>query len=145
MKYVLCSKCHEKVATVHLTVLMPGDAKAKADFCADCAPPGDEYSGFDPEKRKAFSVTGKKCEFCDREAVSGTIGVTGPIYWCKDCGKECMQIMAELSVSERADLMERYKEPGSYFTLMSDPEFIKFSEETGQKALTILRERRKRM
>ena len=75
---MLCSKCHEKEATIHLTVLMPGDVKKKADVCADCASPGD-YSGTDPEKLKAFSVTGKKCELCGRDAVSGTIGVSAPI------------------------------------------------------------------
>ena len=100
-----CSKCHRKEATVHFTTIM-GGVEETVHLCRDCAPPMG-LPTLDPKELAALSVTGKKCEFCGRDAVSGALGATGPVYWCFDCGLEHSRILGELSASERPDLMQR--------------------------------------
>jgi len=137
----ICSKCHQKEATVHFTTIM-GGVEETVHLCRDCAPPIG-LPTLDPKELAALSVTGKKCEFCGRDAVSGALGATGPVYWCFDCGLEHSRILAELFASERPDLMRRGKEASSFFDLCSDPEFRAWSEAVSQKAVQIMRERRR--
>ena len=95
----LCSKCHQREATVHFTAVMDGVEEDTVHFCTDCAP-STGLPTLDPKELAALSVTGKKCEFCGREAVSGVIGASGPIYWCCDCGMEHGRILGELYASD---------------------------------------------
>jgi len=83
---LLCSKCQQNPATVHITTVM-GSEVEKLDFCKDCAP-ATGYEGLTPARITALSVTGKKCEFCGKEAISGVMYANGTIYWCYDCGLE---------------------------------------------------------
>jgi hypothetical protein len=139
----LCSKCHQKEATVHLTAVMDGVTEETVHFCKDCAPSSTGLPTLDPKELAALSVTGKKCEFCGREAVSGVIGASGPVYWCLDCGREHGRILGELSASERPDLMRRSKETSSFLAFCSDPELRAWSEAASQKAVEILRARKR--
>ena len=135
----LCSKCHQKEATVHFTTIM-GDVQETVHFCSDCAPPVGLPS-LDPKKLAALSVTGKKCEFCGRDAASGTIDAGGAIYWCSDCGMEYSRILAELCASERPDLVGD-PEASTFVAFCSVPELRAWSEQASRKVVKIMRERR---
>ena len=138
----LCSKCHQKEATIHFTTVMDGVHKETVHLCRDCAPPTGLQS-LDLKELVALSVTGKKCGFCGREAVSGVMGAGGTVYWCLDCGMEHGRILGELSASERPDLMRRSKETSSFLAFCSDPELRAWSEAASQKAVEILRARKR--
>ena len=139
----LCSKCHQKEATVLFTAVMNGVEEQTVHFCKDCAPSATGLPTLDPKEIAALSVTGKKCEFCGRDAASGVFSASGPIYWCFDCGLEHSQIVAELSVSERPELMQRGKEASSFLALAADPEFRSWSEAASKRAVEILRARKR--
>jgi hypothetical protein len=53
------------------------------------------------------------------------------------------RILGELCASERPDLMRRSKEASSFLAFCSDPELRAWSEAASQKAVEILRERRR--
>jgi protein-arginine kinase activator protein McsA len=36
---MLCDNCHERAATVHITVMVAGEGQRKGDFCEVCFPP----------------------------------------------------------------------------------------------------------
>ncbi len=138
---MLCAKCQKNEATVHLTTVV-GTEQETVDLCRNCAPPG--IADLDLEKAKALSTTGKKCEFCGAEAYSGQmLSGGGASYWCFDCGTELMSIVAELVDTERPDLLQRSKEDSSFLAFSSDPELVAWSEVANQKAVRILKERRK--
>ncbi len=138
---MLCAKCQKNEATVHLTTVV-GTEQETVDLCRDCAPPG--IAGLDLGKAKALSTTGKKCEFCGAAAYSGQVlSGGGTTYWCFKCGTELMSIVAELVKTERPDLLRRSKKDSSFVAFCSDPEVLAWSEVANQKAVRILKERRK--
>lgn len=138
----LCSKCHQNVATIHINFLVDGKGNEKQHFCKDCDPTRGLYN-LDPKHLEALSITGKKCEFCGKDAFSGEMGATGGIFWCFDCGLEFGHILTDLIISERPDLMRQNKEKSSFFSMCFDPEIRAWSEAVNQKAVQILRDRRR--
>jgi hypothetical protein len=137
----ICSKCHQKEATVHFTTVRDGVDEESVHLCRDCASLTG-FQGLELKKLEAFSMRGKKCEFCGQDAVSGTIGLSGPSYWCSRCGQEYSQIIGELCASERPDLVQRCKVASSFMAFYSDPELRSWSEAASHKAVEIMRERR---
>src|SRR5882724_10311637 len=109
---MLCAKCHKNEAVIHFTACVSDRRTERIDLCEECAP----STGFEHvtiEQLKAFSVVGKKCDFCGEAAVSGqsTVG-GGAVYWCSDCGTEFGQIVTELVKSEKPDLVQpKMEEP----------------------------------
>jgi hypothetical protein len=141
---MLCAKCHEKEATVHLTTIVEGTEPESIDLCKDCAPDVTGFRSFDPKVLRALSAIGKKCEFCGKDAVSGEIlAGGGAIYWCSDCGLEFGRILTDLAVSERPDLMARIKGGSSFFGFASDPELKAWIEAAHERVVRILKDRRK--
>jgi hypothetical protein len=138
----LCAKCHENQATVHITSVTDGKME-RIDLCKSCAAPSLGLPGFDEEDLKAYSVDGKRCEFCGSDAVSGVGRPKGTVYWCMLCGMEFSRIVAEIFTSERPDLLKKLEGADSYFSIMSDPELQAWSEEVNERALKILKERRR--
>jgi len=130
-------------ATLHFTTVVDGTEEETVHLCKDCAPPTG-LNNLDLKQLEVLSVVGKKCEFCGKEAFSGEMGARGgAIYWCFDCGLEFGRILTELIVSERPDLMQRSKEESSFLSFCSDPELQAWSAAASQKAVQILRERRR--
>ena len=86
---------------------------------------------------------GKRREFCGQAASSGVVYPGVKIYWCFDCGLEFGRIFSNLCISERPDLMQRTKEDSSFLSICCDPELQAWSEAANQKAVQILRERRR--
>jgi hypothetical protein len=142
---MLCAKCHQKEATIHFTTVVDGTEEETVHLCKDCAPPtGFDLDKLDLKQIEALSVVGKKCEFCGKDAFSGEmITAGGAIYWCFNCGLEYGRILAELMLSERPDLMQRSKEESSFLSFCSDPELRAWSVAANQKAVQMLRERRR--
>ena|ERR1022692_1273257 len=138
----LCAKCHQNVATIHFTAIMDGVQEETVHLCKDCAPTAGLHN-LDLKDLEALSVVGKKCEFCSREAISGITGLSNALYWCYDCGLEFGRILMDLCASERPDLMQRSKEDSSFLSICLNPEFQAWSEEANQKAVQILRDRRR--
>jgi|SRR5580658_3113269 hypothetical protein len=138
---LLCSKCQQKEATVHFITVMDS-AEKTVHFCKDCASLGG-IQGLDLKKIKALDITGKKCEFCGRDAVSGISGASGTIYWCSDCSEEYGRTIMEIFANERPDLIWRSKKSGSFFELVSDPEFRSWSQMVSKKALQIMEGRKR--
>ena len=137
----LCAKCHQNEATVHFTTVVDGPEEETVHLCKDCAPPG--VHNLDLKKLESLSVIGKKCEFCGQEAFSGATGANGAIYWCFDCGLEFGRILTDLCISERPELMQRSKEESSFLSIHFDPEFQAWSDSANQKAVQMLKERRR--
>jgi hypothetical protein len=142
---MLCAKCHQKDATLHLTMIVDGTEEETVHFCKDCAPPmGFDLDKLDPKEIEALSVIGKKCEFCARDAASGEMRAGGgAIYWCFDCGLEIAGIFRDLLLSERPDLLQRSKEESSFLSFCSEPGLQTWSEAASQKAVQTLKERRR--
>jgi hypothetical protein len=141
---MLCAKCQKNEATVHLTMIVDGKRDETIHLCKDCAPAMTGLQSLDPKDLQALSVIGKKCEFCGKEASSGQMAPSGGgMYWCFDCGLEFGRILTELLVSERPELLQRSKEESSFFAFYSDPELQAWSEAANQKAVRILKDRRK--
>src|SRR5258708_866308 len=140
---MLCAKCHRNEATIHFTTVGSGTEEETVHLCIDCAPPTG-IETLEPEQLEALSVIGKTCEFCGKEAFSGLmLGPGGAIYWCFDCGVEFGRIVMELLTSERPELLQRSKEAASFLSICGDSDFQAWSEAANQKALQILRERRR--
>ena len=138
----LCAKCHQNEATLHFTAMVDGAEDETIHLCKDCASPG--FQNLDLKELELMSVIGKKCEFCGKDAFSGEMGAKGgAIYWCFDCGLEFGRIFSNLCISERPDLMQRTKEDSSFLSICCDPELQAWSEAANQKAVQILRERRR--
>ncbi len=141
----LCSKCHQNEAKIHFTTVVDGVVNETVDLCNDCAPPiGIDLKNPNLEELEALSIVGKKCEFCGQAAFSGVTAARGAIYWCSDCGLELGRILVDLCLSEWPDLMQRSKEESSFLSISCDPEIQAWSEAANQKAVQILRERRRR-
>lgn len=141
----LCAKCHEKEATIHFSAVVDGVKNETMDLCTDCAPSTEiNLENLDLKELEALSIDGKKCEFCGRTALSGIRTVGGAIYWCLDCGVEFGRILSDLCISERPDLMQRMR-ASSFLTISSDPELEAWSEATNQKAVQILKEKRRQV
>ena len=139
----LCAKCHQNEATIHFTTVVDGTEMETVHLCKDCAPPTGPHA-LNPEQLAALSVIGKKCEFCANDAFSGEMGTRGgAIYWCFDCGLEFGRILTDLLIAERPDLMQRSQEESSFLSICCDPELQAWSEAANQKAVQILRERRR--
>jgi hypothetical protein len=138
---MLCAKCHKNEATIHFTAVVDGKEDETVHLCKDCAPSSAGFHTLEPKKLEAWSITGKKCEFCGRPAHSGVMDASGPVYWCFDCGMEFGRVLADLCVSDRPDLMRRTKEAASFLSLCGDPEVRAWSEEAHRKAVEILRKR----
>jgi protein-arginine kinase activator protein McsA len=137
-----CAKCHQNEATIHFTAVVTGAQEETVDLCKDCAPPG--FQNLDLAKLEALSVIGKKCEFCGKDAFSGEMGAEGSaIYWCHDCGLEISRIFADLCASERPDLMQRSKEERTFLSMCFDPELQTWFAVASQKAVQILKERKR--
>ena len=140
----LCSKCHENEATIHFSTVVDGVNEETVHLCSDCSPPiGVNLKNLDLKELEALSIVGKKCEFCGKAAFSGVTGARGTIYWCFDCGLEFGRILSDLCISERPDLIQRSREASSFLAISSDPELLAWSETANQKALQILREKRR--
>jgi hypothetical protein len=71
------------------------------------------------------------------------VAAGGAIYWCFDCGLEFGRILTELMLSGRPDLMQRTKDESSFLSFCSDPELQAWSAAANQKAVQMLRERRR--
>lgn len=143
---MLCAKCHQIKATIHIKTVVDGAAEETVHLCPDCAQPtGFDLRKLDWKEIEALSVIGKKCEFCGKEAFSGQISAKGgAIYWCRDCGLEFGQILSDSLVSERPDLLQRSKEESSFLSLCSDPGLQAWSEAASQKTVQTLKERRRK-
>jgi hypothetical protein len=142
---MLCAKCHQKEATVHFKTVVDRTGEESVDLCKDCAPPmGFDLDKLDLNQIKALSVSGKKCEFCGRDALSGEIRASdGAIYWCFDCGLELGAILRDLLVAERPELLKRSKEESSFFAFCSDPTLQAWSASASERATQTLKERRR--
>ena len=142
---MLCAKCHQKEATVHLTTVLDGTQEETIHLCRDCAPPtGFDLSKLDMKQIEALSVIGKKCEFCGEDASSGDMRAGGgAIYWCFDCGLERGVILRDLLVAERPDLLQRGEEDSSFLALCSDPTLQAWSASASERATQTLKERRR--
>jgi len=129
---MLCAKCNQKEATIHFTTVVDGVEKEAIHLCKDCAPPmGIDFDKLDLKEVEALSVTGKKCEFCGRDAHSGEVRPGGgAICWCFDCGLERGGILRDILVAERPDLLQRSKGEISFLALCSDPTFQTWSAES---------------
>jgi len=138
----LCSKCQENDATVHITTVVNGVEKKKVHFCKVCAPPTG-YEGLSLEEIMALSVVGKKCEFCEQDATSGVREPDNTIYWCSDCGLERGRIISRLLASEHPEWNERFKVGDSDLSEDFKAEFMAWAITAGQKAIGILRDRRR--
>jgi hypothetical protein len=142
----LCARCHQKEATVHFTTVMDGKEPSAAHLCKDCASSiGFDFDYLNLKEIEALSVTGKRCGFCGKEAISGQIGAKdGAIYWCSDCGEEFTRILsAELAISAPPDLMRRGMDENLFLSFCYDPELKAWSEAASQRAVQILRQRRR--
>ena len=141
---MLCAKCHQKEATVHLTTVVDGTEAAAVHLCKDCAPPmGFDLDKLDLKQIEALSVIGKKCEFCGRGAFSGEMHPGGgAIYWCFDCGVERGVILRDLIVAERPDLLQRTGEESSFLSFSSDAGLQEWSASASERATQTLKERR---
>jgi hypothetical protein len=142
---MLCAKCHQKEATVHFTTIVDGTEKDTVHLCKDCAPPtGFDLDNVDLKQIEALSVIGKRCNFCEGDALSGEMRADGgAIYWCFDCGLERGVILRELLVAERPDLLQRSKEESSFLTFCSDARLQAWSASASERATQTLKERRR--
>jgi transposase-like protein len=138
----LCSKCHQNEATVHLTCVM-GGLEEKVHLCKDCAP-ATGFEGLSLEEIKAFSIIGKKCDFCGEDATSGVGSPRSTsTYLCRDCGWEWSRISQELLTSEHPEMIQRMAGARSFLSTSFDPEFTAVANDTSQKATRLLKERRR--
>ena len=142
---MLCAKCHQKEATVHFTTVVDGTEEEAVHLCKDCAPDtGFDLGKLDMKAIEALSVIGKKCEFCEKDAFSGEMRVSGgAIYWCFDCGLELGVILRDLLVAERPDVLERSKEESSFLSFCSDAGLQAWSASASERATQTLKERRR--
>jgi hypothetical protein len=138
----ICFKCKQKEGAVNFTTVMNGAQKTVC-LCMDCASLGG-FQDLDLKKLEVLSIDGKTCGFCDRAAVFGISGVDGSIYWCSICCEEYEQTLKEILFDEHPDLMWRNKISGSFFELLSDPEFRSWSQIVSKKAIEIMRRRKPR-
>jgi hypothetical protein len=111
-------------------------------YCEDCAP-ATGFEGLTLEEIMALSVVGKKCEFCGGEAFSGVRGSDNTIYWCHDCGLERGRIISELLAVEHPDWKRRFKETRPPFSTSFHSEFIAWAVVAGQKAVQLLKDRKR--
>jgi hypothetical protein len=141
---MVCAKCHKNEAVMHFTIC-EGDRGAECiDLCEECAP-STGFGSFTIEQLKAFSVVGKRCDFCGEAAVSGQIiAGGGAIYWCLDCGTEFAHIVRELIKAERPDLVQSNMEEPSSEAYCLDSELQAWASLATQKAVRVLKERRGR-
>lgn len=149
---MLCAKCHNNEATIHLTTMVDGQNQKNLDLCKTCAPLLG-FGNVSLEEIQALSVVGKKCEFCGKRASSGEmLAAGGAIYWCVDCGVEFRRIFADLIKSERPDLMDLVNDLGteqeseegaSSFITRWDSETKAWSEAAQRKAVQLLKERKR--
>ncbi len=141
---MLCAKCHQNEATIHFTAVVDGTEEETVHFCKDCAPPGLDLSELDMKQIEVLSVVGKKCEFCGKEAFAGEMRAGGgAIYWCFDCGLELGDILRDLLVAERPDLLQRSKEESSFLSFYSNVGLQAWSASAHQRATQSLKERRR--
>jgi hypothetical protein len=131
---MLCAKCHQKNATVHITSRFPGRTD-KIDLCNDCAALAGlpKVNPADLIDIAARSIIGKKCEFCGKDAFSGVSSQTGKsTYWCLD-----------LLRAESPELFQQPQTSESPFARMFDSEWKAKAEARSQKATQLLKDRRK--
>jgi hypothetical protein len=142
---MVCAKCHQNEAEIHLTSVMDGGVEEAVHLCKGCAPStGFDLNKLTPEAIEALSVVGKKCEFCARDAFSGEMRAGGgATYWCFDCGLELAQMMRDLLVNERPDLLQRSKEESSFLSFCGDPELQEWSASVSERATQGLKEKRR--
>jgi hypothetical protein len=118
-----------------------GGVEHTEDFCKDCSPPSG-FEGMSIEEIMALSVVGKKCEFCERDAVSGVRESTHATYWCLDCGREYSRLLSQI-LAERPDLMATLSTAvPSLFTSM-DSEMIAWSNAASDRAIQMMKDRGK--
>jgi hypothetical protein len=142
---MLCSKCNQNEATVHLTTVAEGTAEESVHLCKDCAASiGFNLDKPDLKDIEALLVVGKKCEFCGRDAFSGQMRASGgAIFWCFECGLEFGGILMDLLVAERPDLLQQSREEISLLSFYSDTGLQSWSAAASQKAVQTLKERRR--
>jgi hypothetical protein len=138
---MLCAKCHQNKATVHITSDCCGKVE-KIDLCQNCAP-NMGFNVRDLKQLEKFSVIGKKCEFCDKPAVTGEFDLKGhATYWCLDCGMELSKIFLEIVQSENPNWLEQPPENFSFLSLCADPKMLASMEATMQQAVQTLKNRK---
>jgi len=139
---MLCEKCHQKEATNHFTFVMNGVEESTDHLCRDCAP-ATGFEGMSLEQIKALSITGKKCEFCGKDAFTGARASDHPTYLCHECGMEYGRLRAGL-LAERPDLMERLKSgPRPLFTPL-DTDIVAWFTAASEKAIQMMKDRAER-
>ena len=83
---MLCSICHQRPATVHLTTIVDG-SQHRQDFCESCARSFDLGAA-------ANKVTGNSCDFCGAPAIKGA--GPGGESWCQKCAESFGRIIQEV-------------------------------------------------
>jgi protein-arginine kinase activator protein McsA len=142
---MLCAKCNQKNATVHITSRFPGRID-KIDLCNDCAALAGlpKVNPADLANVISHSIIGKKCEFCGKDASSGVSSQTGKsTYWCFDCGLERSRIQMDMLRAESPELFQQPQTSESPFARMFDSEWKAKAEARSQKATQLLKDRRK--
>jgi len=138
-----CAKCGERDATFHFAFSFPGKTE-KVDLCEQCA----ALAGHGKPNLAQIAnrtITGKRCDFCGRDAVTGIGELEGemPTYFCIACKMEQSLILQQLFRTEAPELIERMAEGESHFDRMFDSELKAKIIALGDKATRLLRERRK--
>jgi hypothetical protein len=119
------------------------DVEENGHYCKSCAPTTG-FEGLSLEEIKAFSIIGKKCDFCGEDATSGVGSPRSTsTYWCGDCGWERSLILMELSTSEHPELTQQMTGAHSFLSTCFDPEYMAASNDISQKATRLLKERRR--
>jgi hypothetical protein len=141
---MLCTKCHQKEATIHVTTIVNG-AQRTYDFCPDCAPDtGLDFNPWDAESLKAIPLIGKKCEFCSADAVSGERRTGGgAIHWCFNCGMELGALISESLLLERPDLLQQGEEESALLSFPPDAELQAWLAVAIEKAAVTLKTRKR--
>lgn len=134
----LCSKCRQNEAIFHSGHESNG-VKEEMHLCQDC------YSAYVArltlEDFETFSLVGKKCALCGRDADAGLPGSENTaIYWCRDCAREWSPIFESLLASEHPDWLQQIKERRSFLSRCYDPEYWAWSKAAIRKAIRLLKD-----
>jgi hypothetical protein len=140
---MLCARCQEKEASVHLTTILHGRGEETIHVCKDCGAEMTPIPAVPPSTLEVLPVIARKCEICGKEAFSAKrFAGGGAIYWCFDCAAEHKRTLAALFMSEHADFLQclRTRTPPEPF--ISDPgQFQVWLDEAAQRVVQMLKAR----
>ena len=141
---MLCVKCQNNEATLHLTTVIYGRGEESIHLCKDCGVETTRLPTVEPGTQEVLPVIGRKCEFCGEDAFCGKrVEGRGRIYWCFDCEAEYRRTFAQLFVCEHPELMEPAKMRSALLPLVSDPQQLQaWLAEAGERAVQVMKERR---